>query len=525
MSDNNTNITDQQLRGLLNQILLDETPDCLTLHKLTEIEAKIVCTSKPLHETSFNKEKEFLNKLESKFDRYKGLNRFFNGLALVLIISFLLIKINASNKNDSKDALYAQTEKQAFQKSHEDEVKQLNHSGKNNAMQQEPHNPITIYGSDSINTLRNDLSLPAQPEIENSKAISARIDYPEYEQTGEPHKKTSVAVGSMHIDTLFSGIKKLEVNGKYCDINIRAIPGDDLIFKGAIKITTKGWVIKRGSETIMCERDGEILKVWMESTGKSSWVLGGTYQIDASLDFDVPVKTLVDVSNEDGDIGIKGLQADIHVESGYGNLSLIDIQGNIKSNCSSGNITLRNVTGDIDLTAGYGNVNLNNLKGNLHIHSKSGDLFLTKITGNSYLNSGYGNQQLSDLTGNLTSIVTSGNVKLSILKGNLNIKADYGNVELLDCKGNIYLNVESGSIKGNNISLTDSLQMKTNYGNINMHLNNNMSELSFDLQTAYGKIKINKEGSHKVVRDGKLVIGKGRIIVKGYTQSGDLVFE
>ena len=96
----------------------------------------------------------------------------------------------------------------------------------------------------------------------------------------------------------------------------------------------------------------------------------------------------------------------------------------------------------------------------------------------------------------------------------------YGSVRLDDCIGNLSISAISGDISGKNVELLESMSTTSKYGSVDMQLVNELNSLSFDLKTTYGEINIDKNGE-KMNSDNVLLIDKGKILVKGVTNSGD----
>ncbi len=563
MSDYNSTITDRELRELLNTILLSEGSDAPATNKLMEMEANILRGSEPLLVLSLAKENALIKKLDAKFGGMQLAKWLFSGIALVTAIS-LLFYIQTHPLSIQQTASVQNTDEHAGIVQGREEVimdPALLESTSPIPGQKPLINMLPLVSKDSAIapnawTMAADNDGPQDPA---PLAATTRLSDPVCEAAMIRHTGINNAT---HADTIFAGVKRLEVIGTYCDINVKAVSGDLVVFNGDIKVEKKGLFVNAGKYEIRYERHDDVLKVWVEHTSKSNVFLIGSLNIEGFLNFEVPAKTAINLKNYDGDITVAGVNENVIAESSYGSACFSNITGNIKTKCASGSVKLSDINGDLDLYAAYGNVNLKNMRGNvkltassgnvvldemkgnhctimanygnvrltdivtdLSVQSTSGDIYLTKMNGNSWLSSNYGNQHLTDVKGDISSASSSGSIELIQSKGNLNLRTTYGDVELVDCNGNIKVGLESGSIKGKSITLTDSLNLRTNYGNIRMSLNNGLNDLSFNLETTYGRIKINKEGENSTSEGGKILIKKGRVWVSGYTRSGDQSFE
>ena len=175
---------------------------------------------------------------------------------------------------------------------------------------------------------------------------------------------------------------------------------------------------------------------------------------------------------------------------------------------------------ELDLSMGYGDLSGNGMTGNVSGKVSSGDITFTNLKGNVDITTSYGDQHYKDVTGNIKAQCSSGDLKINSMKGDLDIDSKYGDISLEDFKGNTMLHTSSGDIKGKNVELTEKMEANTSYGDIKMKFVNPLSALSFDLETNYGDIRIDKDGQN-VNENKKLVLKNGNILVKAHTSSGD----
>ncbi|HEY0030510.1 MAG TPA: DUF4097 family beta strand repeat-containing protein [Bacteroidia bacterium] len=337
--------------------------------------------------------------------------------------------------------------------------------------------------------------VPAAPE-ENPGSLPV-VAMNAQEETKETKESTSLKV-----DTLFSGVKRLEIIGSSFDIDVKSRIGDQVSFKTDIITETRGLVIGKPNYQINYERKDSLLRISIVCLTKST-VVAGAINTEAILNFGVPAATDLIIDNSYGNIFVDGLQGKIcQIKSG------------------SGDVKVENMSTDLKVTTSYGNLILNNIKGSLGIHSSSGEITLNKMLGNITAEGSYGNQIFKDITGDIKSNCVSGDVTITEMKGNTELSTSYGNVNLENYTGNLKITAVSGDINGKNVNLKESLTVKSNYGNVKMALANEMSSLSFDLQTTYGIIDLDK-GGEKIKEENTLLLKQGPILIKGFTASGD----
>jgi DUF4097 and DUF4098 domain-containing protein YvlB len=597
-------ITDEEIRSLLNmQLLFGKTGDSLD-ETLLDMEAKRifavdVAVMPPLH-----RETELIKKLNSKFAAKAGLKWLFSGLLLVSAVAYLSQAGYKGQGDPTPRAIMPPVPEMHVSPVDTSEQKAENPGAA------ATYTPVDIQAKPPVTAFP---SLYERPVTLNNEESNEAMDIPGPDKTGETPDNTLPSYGSssgelynrshekqkISVDTLFAGIKRLEVYSTVCNTNIDAQKVDHVSLKGELNIETKGLVAMRSDFRILYERTGDVLKVTVTNMGKHNSLIVGTLNYDGYLNFIVPENMDLVVKNSSGDINVKNLSSkvfelearyghiritDIHSDaklvsasgnmnverldgkinalSSYGYQSFKDVNGDLKTSCTSGNVTVDHLSGDLDLSAGYGNVSLNYIRGDvkilsssgnitgidikakqsklsasygnikleniispLEIHSQSGAISLLAVTGNVVIHSSYGNQVLEGIQGDITSKSASGKVNINGSSGNIDISLGYGDADLEDCKGNIKVISTSGDIRGTNIELVDRMDLKASYGDIRMNLKNKAEDLSFDLATSYGNIKVNNGGSLKTKSNGSLLIEKGRIRITGMTSSGNQWFE
>lgn len=337
--------------------------------------------------------------------------------------------------------------------------------------------------------------MPGFQESENPDEPKSDLTPVVYlEPSQEKYAKTEIRSKSKDrhkiiTDTLFSGVKRLEINGSYFDIKVLPAQDDLVHVQGEIYTESHGLVLNKLDYKIKYEKKDSILIITVEKSAGNTLIVG-SFRQETVLNFSIPLTTDVEINNYSGDIVVSGLKSNsCYIKSNYGNVKMTDVQSEV----------------DIKLT--------------------SGDLNLNGIIGQVRSEASYGNQQYENITGDLNLKSTSGDIRLKTITGNINVVSSYGDVRVDNSKGNLLINIQSGDIIGKNVNVTDHSQLKTKYGDIKIGLANNFNDLTFDLQSVYGDLKINKDNNIFKSEEGKLHLAQGKIIITGYTQSGDQYYE
>lgn len=131
-----------------------------------------------------------------------------------------------------------------------------------------------------------------------------------------------------------------------------------------------------------------------------------------------------------------------------------------------------------------------------------------------------GNISLKDLRGNLDIQASSGDIMLFNSEGDMACRNVSGEIRLEGVRGKLDLRTSSGNIKGESVSLVGTCTIESVSGNVYLGFRNSADELSFDVSSVSGRLRIAKGN---IASDGKqsLRAGSGKIPVVAKTISGN----
>lgn len=296
------------------------------------------------------------------------------------------------------------------------------------------------------------------------------------------------AYAQKQVSKTFVNVTTVEVEGAYCDVIIKAVPGNTVKFSGNID--------SQEESPIHYHQTGSQVKIWVDSRreGNSEVYIFGIKDIlnlifernhtyKGLLELEVPANTNVLVAN------------------------------------TSGNISASNLTGkEIKLKASSGRIICTDIFSSLNVRTSSGSIRVNHVKGNLVSRSSSGSQRISEIVGSLNSVASSGSILIDDVEGKVVAYSSSGNVKLNGVKGAVDLKTTSGSIKGERITLTDNSSFRSSSGRINMSLNN-ADRLSYDLEAGSGRLKVGD-----LTSNGKLYLVKDQIWVKGRSSSGSQIF-
>jgi hypothetical protein len=329
-------------------------------------------------------------------------------------------------------------------------------------------------------------------EVKNTEAVN---EAPLAEEKMVHAKKETLG-----LDTIFSGIKSLSLNVICFNLNIESAPGNKVRLKSAIQPVNGEFEIKGKKMLIQYERSGTELKVTMKMKEKNA-------NIDCIKDLDIDIEVPSDI--------------EIKAATAFGNISAKKLSG---ASCdlmsASGNISVEDISSSLKVTNSFGNFKGQRLKGNISIRSASGNLELSDAEGEIEAISSFGKTEFVNVRGNVTCRTSSGKTSIKNCDGEFNLNNAYGDITFDHFKGSGNFTATSGNITGSEMNLTGDTRLVTNFGAINLKLDNPYSELSFDTKTSFGVIHIDKDGQ-KIHSDKNFKDSKGRILITAITQSGN----
>lgn len=515
------------------------------------------------------------NTIDSKFQnsasissKISWLKTFVFGASVVTGIIIVSFKSTGSNKKNSIEKISPELKSPSISKN---EIKsEVQHQNEN-------INTEKKVSSDGMSEINHVSALTFKPEFEHNNLQTILSEkYPLVHFPFETKKSNMLTSGKSQIcfcscgdqigtsilnDTVFNGITEIEICSNYANIAITGNEEDKTFLDFQyIQKEEKKKKEKIEQNKISYEIVNSKLTISISSGKKKFSRIGNTCISQIQLNLRVPISTLVSVKNSNGDVAVKNisnttskidnsngdvniadLNSDLKVNLRMGDLEIINSKGKLKADTGLGDMNISDFTGDVTTNSTSGDTKISTIKGNLNIESSlgqqecrnisgnilsestSGDIKFYDCVGNIEIESSLGDQEYQNITGNIKSHSTSGDLKIKNTYGNIDFASSLGDINLEKHKGNMIISTTSGNIAGKNIELIDNTSITSNLGDVHLSLINKMDDLSFDLKTNLGNIKIKKDGQ-EIAESKKLVVNKGKIMVKGFTSSGDIVF-
>ena len=207
---------------------------------------------------------------------------------------------------------------------------------------------------------------------------------------------------SLHVDTLFNGVKSLVFKGDKSDILVSGSNRTDISMKYNYQLKAKG-VLSRKKEG-NCELNyvlkDSVLTIHLQRKDQNFNGISVLFE-SSKIEFYVPDNVDVKMDSDLGDIDANGLK-----------------NKNTILRTSLGDITTENVSGNIDLIPDFGDISMNELAGKIHSFTSLGDIHggHILISDNSKFNT-----SLGDIDVQLSNALSELNLDLSTSLGKVKV--------------------------------------------------------------------------------------------------------
>ena len=207
---------------------------------------------------------------------------------------------------------------------------------------------------------------------------------------------------SLHVDTLFNGVKSLVFKGDKSDILVSGSNRTDISMKYNYQLKAKG-VLSRKKEG-NCELNyvlkDSVLTIHLQRKDQNFNGISVLFE-SSKIEFYVPDNVDVKMDSDLGDIDANGLK-----------------NKNTILRTSLGDITTENVSGNIDLNTDFGDISMNELAGKIHSFTSLGDIHggHILISDNSKFNT-----SLGDIDVQLSNALSELNLDLSTSLGKVKV--------------------------------------------------------------------------------------------------------
>jgi hypothetical protein len=240
----------------------------------------------------------------------------------------------------------------------------------------------------------------------------------------------SSAFSQKTIDKKYSGITSIKLNTGSGGIDIKKSSGAD------VRVVVK-YSYDESEYIPILEQSGSKLILREEfsrgsHSGNSNWTL------------EVPDKTTVNLNTGSGDISIAELEIDLRSNTGSGNIDVSNVKGTLDFNTGSGDIEVLQANGDLSANTGSGSIRASKGNGDFDFNTGSGNIVLDEMKGDLRANVGSGDIRAKAITLAGSSSFNSGSGDVNVT---LATSPDYG-ISVNSGSGDATLNLNGNALEG-----------------------------------------------------------------------------
>ncbi len=136
----------------------------------------------------------------------------------------------------------------------------------------------------------------------------------------------------------------------------------------------------------------------------------------------------------------------LDVKTAGGEISAVDITGDVNAKTAGAQLRLENITGRINGKTSGGNIALKAFKGDADLQTSGGNIALETGTGDVTAKTSGGNLRCANVTGGINGRTSGGNITLRSCKGGADVKTAGGSIEV-ENDGPVLAKTTGGSIR------------------------------------------------------------------------------
>lgn len=238
------------------------------------------------------------------------------------------------------------------------------------------------------------------------------------------------------------------------------------------RVTTRGWKIGEDGIRISDRQSGNTVEIDLRFPRV---IFGVHWNRTVDVEVRVPRSTILDIKTGDGNVEVRGIQADIRLHSGDGNIHIENVEGRLDASTGDGNIEIRGSKGDVKLETGDGKIDLESVDGTLRADTGDGPVRVSGRFDLLDLKTGDGRIEAEALAGsNMTSAWTlrtgDGNLSLRVpedFSAEVDIHTSDGHIDL-DMPVTVSGRTDKKTIRGRLNSGGQLLTLNTGDGSISL---------------------------------------------------------
>jgi len=189
------------------------------------------------------------------------------------------------------------------------------------------------------------------------------------------------------------------------------------------------------------------------------WWSNGVCQAD--LVVQVPAGTEVVVRTGSGAVRVEGVEGDLRVDSGDGDVLVAGAGGRVDARTSSGRVEVDGAGTAVVARSGDGDVTVRDAGGTVEARTSSGRVVVDGVTGDATAESGDGDVEAREVTGSASATTSSGAVRVGGVRGDVVATSGDGEVVVRGTGTAVALEISTGDGRSTVDAPTDPSASRT----------------------------------------------------------------
>ena len=188
--------------------------------------------------------------------------------------------------------------------------------------------------------------------------------------------------------------------------------------------------------------------------------------VNRDFEITLPKNFDVDIYVNEGDISVVDLIGDIVLESQKGDITAIQIEGEVELNSAGGDLEADRIKGDLNLNTAGGDIDVKDVEGRVRANTAGGDIDIVKATSHIIINTAGGEINVAEIDGDVDANTAGGDIDVEVCAGDVQLNTAGGDIVCEDIGGELIARTSGGDIEGEN--LRGYVDLQTHGGDIDL---------------------------------------------------------
>ena len=135
-------------------------------------------------------------------------------------------------------------------------------------------------------------------------------------------------------------------------------------------------------------------------------------RINQNFEIFVPTQFDLNINTSGGDMSVMDLTGDIELKTSGGNIELSNITGSSSVHTSGGNLDFDNINGRLTAKTSGGSINMKNISDEANVTTSGGNIVVVNAKNNVSVHTSGGNLDITEVSGNVTGKTSGGSINV-----------------------------------------------------------------------------------------------------------------